>query len=129
MSESVDPILKLARFTPHLGRPDRDTLMFAAGRAAARPSRFWPAVAGLLGVSQAVTLWMLWPVVPEPSPAPVTPPVVAAPSMEEITPVSPVPGSILWYRDGDHRSVSPPVEGSVVASNNPPMRAGSHLWE
>ncbi|WP_020467900.1 hypothetical protein [Zavarzinella formosa] len=129
MSESVDPITKLVRLTPGRGGLDRDAVMFAAGRGSVRPSRLWPAIAGLLAISQVVTLCLLWPKSPEPVlPPPVTPVMIALPP-EEAPPVSPTPGSILWYRTDGNRPVSSPVAGHVLASNGPPMRAGSHQWD
>jgi hypothetical protein len=55
-----DPLAeRLGRFTPDAGGLDRDALLYAAGRASAPPSRLWPALAGLLGITQAVTLTLL----------------------------------------------------------------------
>jgi hypothetical protein len=55
-----DPLAeRLGRFTPNSGGLDRDALIYAAGRASAHPSRVWPALAGLLGITQAVTLVLL----------------------------------------------------------------------
>jgi hypothetical protein len=57
MSESLVEHLK--RFTPDGTGVDRDTLLFEAGRASVRPDRRWPALTGLLALSQALTLLML----------------------------------------------------------------------
>jgi hypothetical protein len=55
-----DPLTeRLGRFTPDSGGLDRDALLYAAGRASAHPSRLWPALAGLLGITQVVTLTLL----------------------------------------------------------------------
>jgi len=59
---SLEP---LSRFTPDAGRLDRDALLFAAGRASARPGRRWRAVATLLAATQTLSLWTLL----RPSPA------------------------------------------------------------
>lgn len=71
----------LSRFTPSLGDLDRDGLLFAAGRASARPDRKWPTIAALLAMSQALTLALLvagTPTPPRPeSPAEVFPVVPA----------------------------------------------------
>ena len=57
-----EPFLeRLTRFTPDAGRLDRDALIFAAGRASARPNRGWIALAALLVGSQALSLAFLWP--------------------------------------------------------------------
>ena len=79
---------RLSRFTPDAGKLDRDALLFAAGRASARPGRRWMALAGALAASQLLTLLFLWPRTPlrgltsrSPSSAPpvaVEPPVAGA---------------------------------------------------
>ena len=57
-----EPILeRLNRFTPDAGRLDRDALLFAAGRASARPNRGWMTLASLLAGTQALSLVLLWP--------------------------------------------------------------------
>ena len=57
-----EPILeRLSRFTPDAGRLDRDALLFAAGRASARPNRGWMTLASLLAGSQALSLALLLP--------------------------------------------------------------------
>ena len=55
---------RLSRFTPDGSGLDRDALLFAAGRASARPGRRWKAVAGALAASQLLTLVFLWPHTP-----------------------------------------------------------------
>jgi hypothetical protein len=72
MSEPVAE--RLSRFTPNGTALDRDGLLFAAGRASARPNRRWTALSGLLAASQLMTLLLLWP---RPAP-PAGPPMVAA---------------------------------------------------
>jgi len=49
----------LSRFTPSPVGLDRDAVLFAAGRASARPGRKWPTLAALLALSQALTLALL----------------------------------------------------------------------
>jgi hypothetical protein len=57
-----EPILeRLNRFTPDAGGLDRDALLFAAGRASARPNRGWMTLASLLAGTQALSLALLWP--------------------------------------------------------------------
>jgi len=58
----------LSRFTPDGSGLDRDGLLFAAGRASVRPRRRWPILAGLLTLSQTLTLFFLWPHTPTPEP-------------------------------------------------------------
>ena len=75
-----DPLAeRLSRFTPDGSALDRDALLFAAGRASARPRRGWAAVAGALAASQLLTLVLLWPA-PRPGAAPVAETPVAPPA-------------------------------------------------
>jgi hypothetical protein len=82
-----EPFLeRLSRFTPDAGSVDRDALLFATGRASARPNRGWMVLAAALAAMQAVSLVALWP---HPAPtgagAPMqianAPPMVAPPSV------------------------------------------------
>jgi len=57
----------LSRFTPDATSLDRDALLFAAGRASVRRNRKWQAVAGVLALSQVLTLVCLWPRTPPPA--------------------------------------------------------------
>jgi len=59
MSESF--LERLSRFTPDAGGLERDALLFAAGRGAARPSRAWKTLALMLAGTQVLTLALLWP--------------------------------------------------------------------
>jgi hypothetical protein len=61
---------RLSRFTPDSSGLDRDALLFAAGRASARPNRRWVALAAALAASQVLTLVSLWPPAKAPEPAP-----------------------------------------------------------
>jgi hypothetical protein len=58
MSEEL--VERLTRFTPDAGRLDRDALLFAAGKASARPNHSWVALAALLANAQIVSLVLLW---------------------------------------------------------------------
>ena len=61
---------RLSRFTPDATGLNRDSLLFAAGRASVRPSRRWQVIAGALAASQLLTLVCLWPrTVPSPMPS------------------------------------------------------------
>jgi hypothetical protein len=56
-----EPFLeRLSRFTPDAGGLDRDALLFAAGRASARPNRGWKTLASLLAGTQALSLVLLF---------------------------------------------------------------------
>jgi hypothetical protein len=119
-----DPLTDaLARFTPVAGF-DRDALLFAAGRRSARPSRRWPALTGLLAVSQVVTLVALWPRTPDvvTTPGPVEPPVP-----EFVIP--PLPPSELWTAGSSPDVLaSPPrsVDGEFI-STGPPLTVRSTI--
>jgi hypothetical protein len=120
-----DPLTDaLAKFTPVAGF-DRDALLFEAGRRAARPSRPWPAVAGLLAVSQAVTLIALWPRTPAvvPAPGPVESP---APAFE--TPPSSPPSDVWTAGSSPDVLASPPrpIDGEFV-STGPPLTVRSTI--
>jgi hypothetical protein len=55
-----EPFLeRLSRFTPDAGGLDRDALLYAAGRASARPNRAWIALAAALALTQPVLLMLL----------------------------------------------------------------------
>ena len=57
-----EPFLeRLSRFTPHAGGLDRDSLLFAAGRASARPNRGWICLSATLATSHVLALALLWP--------------------------------------------------------------------
>jgi hypothetical protein len=57
---------RLSQFTPDGSGLDRDALLFAAGRASARPNRGWMVVAGALAACQLLTLTVVWPKNPAP---------------------------------------------------------------
>jgi hypothetical protein len=90
MSESITERLK--KFTPDGSGLDRDALLFAAGRASARPNRRWLALCAALAASQLVTLG-LWcwprPMVPPPGG---TAPIIA----KESKPAAPPQEPALW---------------------------------
>jgi hypothetical protein len=52
---------RLSQFTPDGAGLDRDSLLFAAGRASVRLPRRWPALCGVLAAAQVLTLVLLWP--------------------------------------------------------------------
>ena len=87
----------LSRFTPDATGLDRDTLLFAAGRASVRTHRKWQALAGSLALSQALTLVILWPQTPPPSQSPahvVVESPAPAPLPEESVPDPPPEGML-----------------------------------
>src|SRR6184192_1017980 len=95
MPDRPDPVTdSLPRFTPSAPGLDRDAILFAAGRRAARGSWVWKALAVTLAVSQLVTLVVLWPKEPTPT-VPTAPPPAVAPAVEPVVPpASPVPADV-----------------------------------
>jgi hypothetical protein len=89
---------RLSAFTPDGSGLDRDGLLFAAGKASARPNTWWVALAGLLAAGQVATLVWLWP---KPPPRVVTPAPVVAPAPAE---------------PDEHPAPAPPPESSPAPS-------------
>jgi hypothetical protein len=125
-----EPLLeRLSRFTPDTGTLDRDGLLYAAGRASARPNRGWIALAAALAASQLITLVVLWPR-PAPPVAQLPPPAVqpAAPSPAE-PPTSDSPESPgVWsvrhnLQDSDFGDRSAAASPDTVIDSGPPLRA------
>jgi hypothetical protein len=123
-----EPFLRrLSRFTPDAGGLDRDSLLYAAGRASVRPNRAWIVVAAALFVTQALTLALLLrPTAPPASPPPpaAQPPVAVPPEPTSSDP-SDSPG--LWsvrhgLLDPTSEDRPAPVAGALIESE-PPLRA------
>jgi hypothetical protein len=82
-----DPLIdRVKRFTPEGRGLDRDALFYAAGRASVPSPRGWMALAGVLALSQVLTLLVVLarpaapgPVSPAPAPAPARPVETPAP--------------------------------------------------
>jgi len=125
MPEQPDPVTdRLARFTPNASGLDRDALLFTAGQRSARGSRLWPVAAGLLAVSQVVTLLALWPSEPGKTPV-VGPGPATSPLPEAITPATP-PSSDVWsVRSNPDVLASPPPTTGEFVTTGPPLTAGS----
>jgi hypothetical protein len=109
-----DPVFdKLSRFSPSAGTLDRDAILFAAGRASARSRRLWAAVAGVLAVTQAITLALL--LMPRPAqqmPVQNENKVPPVPTMDQ-SPES-APDNILQVRsDFEHWPKESPVNNPV----------------
>src|SRR5437764_15363134 len=85
---------RLSRFTPDATGLDRDGLLFAAGRASARPNRRWIALAGALAACQLLTLTLLWLRPAGPKDALVTAP--AVPEAAASSSPRPADPSELW---------------------------------
>jgi len=120
---------RLSRFTPDGGGLDRDALLFAAGRASARPGRRWQALAGILAATQLTMLvFFLWPRVPNQgadaprSPfAPAPPVAVGKPSA---APADSDSWATNWRRFNDPDEPPPPTAADFVP-DDPPLRASS----
>lgn len=123
-----EPFLeRLSRFTPDAGALDRDTLLYAAGRASARPNRAWITLAAVLAVTQALSLVLLWP---RPAPPVVQqPPPVAQPPSPPEPPNSDSPDNPDIWSVGPGRLGSasedrlPSAPGVTIMDSGPPLRA------
>ena len=118
---------RLSRFTPDGGGLDRDALLFAAGRASARPGRPWMALAGALAASQLLTLLFLWPRTPSAVPTvPPTLPVAVQPPPSP-SPAPADPGSWAANRRllNEPDDLAPPPDSGSFVPDDPPLRASS----
>jgi hypothetical protein len=120
-----EPILeRLSRFTPDAGGLDRDSLLYAAGRASARPNRAWITLAAALGITQTLTLALLWPAPAPPAayqpPAAVYQPPPEPPTADE----SDSPG--VWSARHsllDAETEDRPAGSGRFIDSGPPLRA------
>jgi hypothetical protein len=116
---------RLSRFTPDGSSLDRDSLLFAAGRASARPSRGWMTLASMLAASQLLTLVCLWPRTPLP-PAPVPGQSFALPEPSATPPLPRDPAELGALRErvltseGDW---APTADEGPLVPPEPPLRA------
>src|SRR5262249_33679025 len=120
---------RLSRFTPQGAGLDRDGLLFAAGRASARPNRWWVALTALLALSQTLTLVCLWPrpVPPaarptiEPGPAEPAP----APPYQGAEPLAAAAEPWALHRQwlGSDKELPPPPRARALVPDHPPLRA------
>jgi hypothetical protein len=126
MPDRPDPVTdRLVRFTPNAAGLHRDALLFAAGQRSARGSRLWPAAVAVLGVSQVVTLALLWPNSPEPpATAPVAPAVAPAPELSAPPTSSP---RDVWTAGSSPDVLAAPSgarPGEMFVTSEPPLTAG-----
>ena len=119
-----EPFLeRMSRFTPDAGSVDRDALLFATGRASARPNRGWIALAGALAATQVLSLGLLWPHSTLPGAgAPVQ--VADVPSGSPEQPALPSPSVLLARHTLESEPADRPDTGTFVDSG-PPLRAFS----
>jgi len=61
MNDNESLANRLSRLIPNRGAIDRDSLIFAAGRASAGKIRVWKGLVGSLAATQLLTLVFLWP--------------------------------------------------------------------
>jgi hypothetical protein len=115
---------RLSRFTPDGSGLDRDALLFASGRASARPNRRWAALAAALAVSQLRTLAGLWTGAKTPPPA--TPAAsFALPGPSDAPPPPRDPSELgalserLLASEGDW---PPPADAGPMIDPEPPLR-------
>lgn len=126
MSEPI--IERLSRFTPNVGGLDRDSLLYAAGQASARPNRTWIALAAVLAATQTLTLALWWsrpaPTLahlPPPTPRP-TAPVPPEPPSES----SGDPGQwSVRHRllESEPENYTAPASTGTFVESGPPLRA------
>jgi hypothetical protein len=128
---SDDPLARqLSRFTPDGTGLDRDALLFAAGKASARPVR-WLALAAALAASQFVTLGLLlWSLQVPPTGDPLVAPaarLAVEPPQRPLTESHPPEPLALWTLSqrvfaGDGKLPAETYVDDPVPSE-PPLRA------
>jgi hypothetical protein len=123
---------RLSQFTPNAGGLDRDALLFAAGRATARPNRRLIALATLLTTTQVLSFVFLW--ARTPSPADQFAMVVASRPAEPLAVEpgfsGPRPGPTIWSsRRGllDSETANRPDDAVSLIDSGPPLRASGPL--
>jgi hypothetical protein len=126
MSEPEPSVERLTRFTPDAGGLDRDALLFAAGRASARPNRAWVALAAVLAAAQVLTLVLLWPR-PAPPASPMPP--SSPPAVLEPPPVSGERPDLLTLQrrllESPAGDLPPPAGVDPLVESAAPLRASS----
>jgi hypothetical protein len=117
-----EPFLeRMSRFTPDAGSVNRDALLFATGRASARPNRGWIALAGALAATQVLSLALLWPHSTLPGAgSPVQ--FANAPSADPEPPPLPNPGMLVARHTLESEPDDRPDTGTFV-DTGPPLRA------
>jgi hypothetical protein len=121
MSESFPE--RLSRFTPDGTGLDRDALLYAAGRASARPNRRWLGLCGTLAATQLLMLGMLyWPPTTLPSMPNAVPMIAdhAAPALASEEP------SLWSLRDREFATESDPLRPVPIpnpVADEPPVHA------
>jgi hypothetical protein len=123
-------IERLSRFTPDAGGLDRDALLYAAGRASARPNRAWVVLTAALALTQLLSVVLLWPRL-APSTTHIAVNVASLPAPPAAL-ASPAPDSLestgLWSTrhnlseaEAEHSPV--PAQAVTFIESGPPLRA------
>ena len=124
-----EPILeRLSRFTPDVGRLDRDALLFAAGRDSARPNRGWIALASLLASTQALSLALFWPHANQRSASPVVSIATAPEPSAIVEPGAPEAWANPGFSTARHALREPeigdrPAADVTLLDSGPPLQA------
>jgi hypothetical protein len=127
-----DPLIeRLGRFTPEAAGLDRNAVLFAAGRASARPNRRWQALAGGLAACQLISVALLWPRGAAPANAPSArseTSLTAMPLPEKPRGSDSAAPSQLWVLRARMASeggsdLRPPVVHGRLIPDEPPLRA------
>ena len=123
------PILeRLSQFTPDAGGLVRDDLLFAAGRASARPNRAWISLAAALAGTQVLALVLLLPQARvghgESTPRIARSP--APPTAGEPMPANTVASPGVWsirHELDDAEIADHPADAVTLIDSGPPLRA------
>jgi hypothetical protein len=124
-----EPIERLSRFTPDASGIDRDSLLFAAGRASAHPSQRWHAVCAALVTTQLLTLGLALlprPVQVQVVPGRTLPPMVVVDLPTTVAPPPSGAASLLVQREraiasGGDLPAPPPMLNDPTSE--PPLHA------
>jgi hypothetical protein len=123
---------RLSQFAPSAGGLDRDALLFAAGRASARPSRAWIALAAVLTSTQVLSFVLLWARPASPADGFVVAVASLLPEPVTVEPEFRRPGAgpDIWStRRGvlDPETANPPDDTVSLIDSGPPLRASGPL--
>jgi hypothetical protein len=115
---------RLSQFTPDGSSIDRDALLFAAGRASARPNRGWIVVVGALAACQVLTLAVLLPRTISPIERPNS--LAIRNDLEEVAPAAPPDASELGaltrqFLAGKDSDVASPGAVANLVPSDPPL--------
>jgi hypothetical protein len=125
-----DPLTdRLGRFTPDGAGLDRDAILFAAGRASVRPQRSWKAIAGVLTLTQVLTLMLLlpWSGRWQESVSPVPSTKRSAPWGDDSLSPDRNPGTLRQRLLEEEPKSTPPLGGNAYVPDAPPLHALSAL--